>query len=134
MWAYAALYLLGWPLLMGLITAIVIGPAAWELFDSAPDSAALELPPWVDTASTAIDILNYAAMFIIIPAFANRLYFRHVRRKVEKVSLDFSSDNQRRSELARIGGTNLVAALLIYAIPWVILVLVVVSQFGGLYL
>ena len=51
--------------------------------------------------------------FILAPMFANWLYYRHVSAKVAKVSMRFSSDEQRAAELSRIGGTSRVVAILI---------------------
>lgn len=51
--------------------------------------------------------------FIVVPMFANWIYYRHVGSKVAKVSMRYSSDEQRAAELSRTGGTSRVVAILI---------------------
>ena len=51
--------------------------------------------------------------FILLPLFANKLYYRHAQGKVNKVASITSSPEQQRMELARIGGTSNVVLVVI---------------------
>ncbi|MEJ2128762.1 MAG: pilin [Woeseiaceae bacterium] len=53
--------------------------------------------------------LYFLIAFILLPMFANRLYFAHAKRKADKVAGIISSEEQQAIELARIGGTSNVA-------------------------
>lgn len=51
--------------------------------------------------------------FLLVPMFANRLYYRHAQKKADKVASVTSSADQQSAELARIGGTSGVVLILI---------------------
>ncbi len=51
--------------------------------------------------------------FILVPMFANNLYYKHAKKKIEKVAASSLSGEQQRMELARMGGTSNVAFVLI---------------------
>lgn len=64
-------------------------------------------------------ILYLAIYFVLMPMYANRLYYRHALKKSDKVKAMTSSPEQQSAELARIGGTSNVAliVLLVLLIP-----------------
>lgn len=51
--------------------------------------------------------------FLLMPMFANRLYYRHAQNKVNKVATITSSAEQQSAELARIGGTSNVVLVVV---------------------
>ena len=51
--------------------------------------------------------------FIIVPMFANRLYYQHTRKKIEKVASATSSPEQQSIEVARRGGTSAIALVIV---------------------
>ena len=108
MWLNALLYWFGLPFVLGMIAGIVGATA------SDPLSAALYV--------TGFYYGGYLVVgFILVPMFANYIYLRHVRGKVDRVSARYSSDEQRAAELARIGGTSKVVVIVI---PIVLIALV----------
>ncbi len=99
MWLNALLYWVGLPVVLGALSvgvALVAGEAA----------------------STAFYYGAYLTItFILVPLFANYLYYRHAQRKVDKIAGMISSPERQSAELTRIGGTSNI----------VIIVLIVVS-------
>lgn len=57
--------------------------------------------------------LNVPITFILVPIFANRLYYRHAQKKVEKVAASTGSPEEQSAELARIGGTSNIALIVL---------------------
>ena len=57
--------------------------------------------------------LYFLIGFILLPMFANRLYYGHAKSKAEKVAAMTSSEQQQTAELARIGGTSNVALVVV---------------------
>ena len=51
--------------------------------------------------------------FIIIPMFANRLYYQHTQKKINKVVSATSAPEQQSIEVARIGGTSAIALVIV---------------------
>jgi Tfp pilus assembly major pilin PilA len=51
--------------------------------------------------------------FIIVPMFANRLYYRHTQRKISKVVAVTSAPEQQSIEVARSGGTSTIALVIV---------------------
>lgn len=65
-------------------------------------------------AGTAFYYSMYGAIaFIVVPIYANKLYFNHANGKIAKVSGTSMSSEQQALELARIGGTSNMAIVLI---------------------
>ena len=100
MWLYAAIYTLGLPIALGLVIGILA---------AAVDTAAVA---GLDIALVSVSLLYLIFTFILAPLFANWIYYRRVRRKVEKISAEIPSDVLRSAELARIGGTNIAAPII----------------------
>ena len=99
MWLNAALYWFALPIALSLLTGIITGV----------------------TGNPVLGVgLYYGSYFVIgfivVPMLANWLYYKHVGKKVDKVSYMLSSDEHRAAELARIGGTSRSVAILIPAI------------------
>lgn len=59
--------------------------------------------------------------FIVVPMFANRLYYNHAKRKVAKMAATTLSEEQQGQELARAGGTS--GAIMI-VVPFVLIALI----------
>jgi len=51
--------------------------------------------------------------FIIVPMFANRLYYQHTQKKINKVVSATSSPEQQSIEVARRGGTSAIALVIV---------------------
>ncbi|MDJ0918888.1 MAG: pilin [Woeseiaceae bacterium] len=51
--------------------------------------------------------------FVLVPMYANKLYYNHVSAKVQKINQTDLSYEQKSEELARKGGTSIVAYFLI---------------------
>lgn len=105
MWLYALLYWIVLPLALAF-TAGFIGAT---------------------TQSPELIMLIYyggyiVISFLLVPLFANRLYFGHVRSKVDRVAARTASPDQQAAELARIGGTSSVALI--------VAVFVIIAFFG----
>lgn len=84
------------------------------------------LPVVLTIASTAVGamagtdvggIFYYASYifitFLLVPMFANRLYYRHAQKKADKVASVMSSGEQQAAELSRIGGTSRIVLILV---------------------
>ena len=95
MWLYAFLY---WIVLPFAITFVSI------MVTAAVDPAA---------GGLAYYGLYILIAFILLPMFANRLYYGHARSKAEKVAAMTSSEQQQSAELARIGGTSNVVLVVV---------------------
>jgi len=95
MWLNALAYWLGLPIALTLLSTIittVAGPGAGSTFYYA----------------------GYLAIaFVIVPMFANRLYYRHAQAKIRKVAARSSTAEQQSLDLARMGGTSSVILILI---------------------
>ena len=63
--------------------------------------------------------------------FANWIYYRHTKRKVAKVSTEFSSDTQQANELMRIGGTSLAAPIVVSLVVPLLFGLLVAMAVGA---
>ena len=50
--------------------------------------------------------------FVLVPMFANRLYYNHAQKKIGKITSEFGAPEQQRMELARKGGTSNVAIVI----------------------
>jgi len=57
--------------------------------------------------------LYFLIGFILLPMFANRLYYGHAKSKARKVAAITSSEQQQSAELDRIGGTSSVALVVV---------------------
>ncbi len=103
MWLNALAYWLGLPISLTVLSTVitmVAGPAAGSLFYYAA----------------------YALIaLLLLPMFANRIYYRHAQAKVDKTAARSSTAEQQSAELARIGGTSNVALIVV---PIVLIALV----------
>ncbi len=93
MWAYSLSYWFLLPLALAIVATAV----------SATQSNVMD-------RLIAFNIVYYGgyamASLIILPIFANRIYYRHAKKKLAKVALKFPNADQQRLELARTGGTS----------------------------
>ena len=108
MWAMAALYWFVLPMVLAIIAAII----------SATQSNTM-------TALVVFNSIYYGAYiivaFILMPMYANRLYFRHANKHIAKANIRFPQPEQRALELARLGGTS---SIVIVVIPVVLIALI----------
>lgn len=100
MWAYGLSYWFLLPLVLATFAGIVAA------LMSDPGSALL-----------AFNAIYYGLYFIIsliiVPMYANRLYFRHAEKKLARAAIRFPSPDQQSLELARAGGTSNVILIII---------------------
>ena len=59
--------------------------------------------------------------FLLVPVFANRLYYRHAQKKADKIASVVSSAEQQSAELSRIGGTSNIVLVLV---PFILIAIV----------
>ena len=108
MWAYAASY---W-LLLPLVIAIIAG------FVSAAGGTAADQVLY-------FNVVYYGAYavvgFILMPLYANRLYYRFANKKLEKIAQKFPDSDQQRLELARKGGTS---SIIVVVLPFILIVVI----------
>lgn len=88
MWLYALLYIFAVPFAVSFIAGMI----------SAFTSPLMIVPLYYGG--------YFIYGFILMPMFANRLYFGHVKTKVDKISSLNLSEGQMAEELARKGGTS----------------------------
>ena len=103
MWLIAFLYWIVLPIGLSVLSTVVAVTAG-------PDAGAL---------------LYYGVYlviaFLLVPIFANRLYYRHAQKKADKVASVVSSAEQQSAELSRIGGTSNVVLVLV---PFILIAIV----------
>ena len=98
MWLNALLYWVALPVVLGALS-VGVALIAGEL------------------ASTAFYYGAYLTItFILVPLFANYLYYRHAQGKVNKIAQMISSPERQSAELARIGGTSNAAIIVLIVI------------------
>ena len=59
--------------------------------------------------------------FAIVPIFANRLYFRQAKKKIEKIRARSSSEQQTALDVARAGGTS---SVIVVIVPIILIALI----------
>lgn len=100
MWAYALSYWFLLPIVLAFVAGVI----------SAGQSDSM-------SALVAFNAVYYGAWSIIslvlLPMFANRLYFRHAKKKMAKIALRFPDREQQSLELARAGGTSSVIIIVL---------------------
>lgn len=95
MWLNAFLYWIVLPFTLGTLSAFVAASAGAE-------------------ASVMFYYGAYVVItFLLVPIFANRLYYRHAQKKADKVAAVTSSAEQQSAELTRIGGTSNIVLILL---------------------
>ena len=104
MWLMAAIYIIGAPMLLALVTMLVVALPLTSGGNPYTGLAAL---------GPVLDLLYIVFCFIVVPMFANWVYYRHTKRKVARVSAEFSSDTQRAAQLMQTGGTSLAAPIVV---------------------
>lgn len=110
MWLYTVGYWIGLPVAFGALNLLLV----------------LTLGPQI--ASRVYFICYALIFFLLVPMFANWLYFQHARSKVEKVTSVMSSPDQQSIEIARIGGTsNIVLVLVPFMLVTVIGILAAIA-------
>ncbi len=103
MYMWWLLYWFGLPITMVLVSAVVAAFASPEL------GALFYYGGYVLVA------------FILLPMYANKLYYNHAKRKVAKMAATTLSEEQQALELARTGGTS--GAIMI-VVPFVLIALI----------
>jgi len=58
------------------------------------------------TAGSTYYLLHFIVGFIVIPMFANRLYYRHATKKIARAKARFSDEDDQLREVYRTGGTG----------------------------
>lgn len=95
MWLNAFLYWIVLPVVLMLVTGILAASGA----------------------GAASGLFYYGSYwfvtFIIVPMFANRLYYQHTQKKINKVVSATSSPEQQSIEVARRGGTSTIALVIV---------------------
>lgn len=89
MYAYALLLIFVMPIVL-VMTAVVFGVIAGD------DSVAV----------STYYLLSTVIGFIVIPMFANRLYYRHATRKIARAKAIYSDKEDQLREVYRTGGTG----------------------------
>ena len=88
MWGYALLYWFVSPFVIVFVAALVTGLLEGTDID-------------------AVIILVYMAFaFLIVPIYANRLYYGHVKRKIDAVRKTAKTEPEQIAELKRVGGSG----------------------------
>lgn len=95
MWLNALLYWIGLPVALTIMQLVLTALVSPEL------------------GSIAYFALYAIIAFIVVPLFANKLYYDHVSAKVDKINQTGLSNEQKAEELARKGGTSIIAYFLI---------------------
>jgi hypothetical protein len=95
MWLNAALYWLALPLVLAILSYII-----GALVDE-------------ETGTSFYYLCYLVVAFLLVPMFANYLYYRHAQAKVRKVAAVTSSPEQQAAELERIGGTSSVVLIIV---------------------
>jgi len=88
MWLFAIGYIIGVPVLLGLVFA----------FGGISMSGQF--------------LLSFIVFFVVTPLFATRLYYGQARNKIGSIKLRTSSPEQQRLEVARAGGTSVVGIVI----------------------
>lgn len=101
MWFYAFAY-------------IILLPVALTIAFTALGLVIGEVP-----ADAAFQLVYIGIVFVAVPIFANRLYFKHARRRVAKVHAGTGGGSASAQALAAAGGTNLGPPLLLLIVPLV---------------
>jgi Tfp pilus assembly major pilin PilA len=73
-------------------------------------------------------VLVFSLTFLLLPLFANRVYFAKVQRAVSRVDAGNYSDIERRERLSRAGGTHLLLAILTMLIPVVVTLVLIAAS------
>ena len=110
MWLNAFLYWIVLPVALTVLSVIAttsIGPEAGAIVYYGP---------------------YFLIAFILLPMFANRLYYRHAQAKANKVASITSSADQQAAELSRIGGTsNVVLVVIPFVLVFVLGILAAIA-------
>jgi len=111
MWLYALCYFLLPYLFFGLI----------GLVTGLPDHS-------VDTPIGLAYPLYFLGIFILLPMYANAIYYKHCRKKILSARGATADVQKQMEKLSRKGGTsNIVFVLLILALVWILAVLAAVA-------
>jgi len=108
MWLNAALYWFVLPISLSIVAGIA------GSLSGNPESAAI-------TTAAVYYGLYILLTFIVVPIYANWLYFRHAQKKVDKVTSQLATEQQQAAELARIGGTSKIVLVIL---PIILIVLI----------
>jgi Tfp pilus assembly major pilin PilA len=98
MWGHMVLYTFGLPIGLVILTAMIAA-----IFQDAG-------------AGAAFYYLSYVVIaFVVVPIFANRLYFGHVNNKIRKVKKKHDSPTDQLIEMHRTAGTGGAGAIIVVA-------------------
>jgi len=116
--SYWLLYRKMWLLALGYIFAV---PFLFQLIDMLVSSVVAP-----DLAGVTYLLLYVVFGFIVMPMYANKLYYQHASGKIEKIKNRGGSDAETRDRVARRGGTSLVFIVL-FVLVFVIGVLAAIA-------
>jgi hypothetical protein len=73
-------------------------------------------------------VLVFGLTFLVLPLFANRVYYRKVQRTIARIDSGTHGDSERRERLTRAGGTHLLLAILTMLVPAVVTAVLVAAS------
>ncbi|CAG0980943.1 Leucine-, isoleucine-, valine-, threonine-, and alanine-binding protein [Burkholderiales bacterium] len=109
LWKLAALYAVA-PFALAFCTGLVVS----HIIASQTGGAIPEPKDVVRAMGTVVLVssaVGFVAWFLILPAYVNGLYHRHIRRKVYVAQHAFSEPEERIEWLSRHGGTSSILAV-----------------------
>lgn len=109
MWAWSFAYWLGLPIVLTAASAAI--------------SAAVS----PEAGGSFYYIAYVVVTFILVPMFANHLYYQHAQKKIAKVAATSLSAEQQGQEVARLGGTSNVVIIIIPVIVIIIGILAAIA-------
>ena len=95
MWLWFFIYWLGIPILLTIVSGLISASGSPEV------------------GITFYYVSYVVTIFLLAPIFANRLYYQHVKGKVKKIASTSLSEEQQAEELARKGGTSMLAYVIV---------------------
>jgi len=108
MWGLAALYWFVLPLAVVLVSVLLTVAIAPEL------------------AGVMYYLISWTITFILVPMYANWLYYRHVKKKIDRVTAAVP-EGQQAIEVARAGGTSNAAGIAVAVVFFGIIIVGVLA-------
>jgi len=109
MWAWSFAYWLGVPIALTIVSTLISETVS------------------PDAGGTFYYIAYVVVTFILVPMFANHLYYQHAQKKIAKVAATSLSAEQQGQEVARLGGTSNVVIIIIPVIVIIIGILAAIA-------
>jgi len=114
MWGWAFLYWIALPTGLTAITALIMA-----LFPDPETGAAF---------GNAVYYGAYVLIaFVALPMYANRLYYNHAQKKIQKIRENVPAPREQALEAARVGGTSSILIILIPVTIFVIGILAAIA-------